>query len=47
MLPALLLLVVLAGLFTLRNADQGSPLWPAVLCLVLIELLRIIPLWTG
>jgi hypothetical protein len=39
-----LLLVLAAFLVTIAHAIGKAPLWPAVLLLVLVELLRVVPL---
>lgn len=40
MLTASLLLIVLSLVFTILSALGKGPLWPAVLCLILLHLVR-------
>ena len=44
MLTAIGVLLVVALLFCILSAIGKAALWPSVLCVILVELLRILPL---
>jgi len=44
MITVMILLALIALGLTIHSAMKGSPLWPAVFVLCLIELIRAVPL---